>query len=160
MDVALRHDDVGREPAVDPRAERKPLRAEIGLAAPAEAARAAEVEVGLGGYAVAGRGRADPVANFCHFAGQLVAQDHRRLRRVLVVEDVQIGAADPRRAHGEQHLARARPRPRRLPQGDVALASRRFHDRLHRVHQRTSSSLQEAVPGVANVTANVAASAS
>ena len=53
VDVALGDDDVGREPAVDAGADRAPFRAEIGLPSPAEAAAPAEMEVGLGGHAIA-----------------------------------------------------------------------------------------------------------
>jgi len=99
VDVALGDDDVGRKSPVDARADRAPFRAEIGLPSPAEAATPAEMEVGFSGHPIANCYPGDPITDGHDLSGQLMAQNHRRLGGVLVVVDVQVGAADAGSAH-------------------------------------------------------------
>src|SRR3954471_21554545 len=106
--VALGNDDVWREPAIDAGSNRAPFRAEIGLPSPTEAARPAEMEVGLGRDAIARGYPGDLVAGGRDLPRQLMTQDHRRLGGVLVVVDVQVGTADTGGTNREEHLSRTR----------------------------------------------------
>jgi hypothetical protein len=73
----------------------------------------------------------DAVAEPGDATRELVPEDDGRPVRVLVVEDVDVGAADARGAHVEDDPARRRLRRRHVAQLDVALAARRLDDRFH-----------------------------
>ena len=96
-DVRDRQDDLLGERAVALDAEADRVRAEVPAAGPAVAAAAAD-DVALAADDVAGREVADVAADLEHLADELVADDERRLDRLLgpriPVGDVEVGAAD------------------------------------------------------------------
>src|SRR4051812_25216523 len=134
MEIALRNYHVRRKSAVHAGADRAPFRAEIRLTTPAKAALSTEVEVGLGRDPVAGREGRDPGAGRRYLPCQPMAEDDGRPGGVLVMIDVQVGAADTGCPHGQERLSRTGSRYRHLAQVDLTFPSCRLHDRLHGCH--------------------------
>ena len=128
VDIALRHQHVAGEAAINAGADGAALRAEVRLAGAAEAARAAQVEVGFGRDAVTRSHPGDTLADGCHVARKFVSQGDRRLSRVLIVKDVQIGAADTGSAHSHEDLTGTWLGLLDLAQANVALATRELGD--------------------------------
>jgi len=119
------------EAAVDVRAERPPLGAQVRPPRMAERTRAARREERLRHDA-----RPAPVAvhilpHVGNHAGDLVAHRHRRHRRVLAVVDVQVGAADPGAGHLDDDMPRQCARLGPLGERDVAGAERELREPDH-----------------------------
>ncbi len=116
--VARAGDHVRREAAVAARAvEARPVEAEVVVAGAAVAAGAAGA-AGVDDDARAGLESVDGGADLDDPADVLVAERVRPMPRSelhAVVDDLQVGAADPRRLHLQQDLVGARGRNRHLP---------------------------------------------
>ena len=135
--VDLGHCHEVGEDAVAVDAEDAGLRAEVALAGAAQDAGAAD-HVGLHRDQRAQRGAGDAVAVAHHDAAHLVAHDHRRRDDAIggpgvPVADVEVGAADRRRLHLQEHLAPPRPRRRHLTHLEAG-AGARLHYGAHLHH--------------------------
>jgi hypothetical protein len=105
VEIDHRDDQARREAAVDRGADRAPLGAEVGSVGAAPLALAAGRVVGLGDDMGADPVLVDSRAHRRHDRGHLVTHRHRRQAPELVVEDVEVGAADAGTDHLEQGLA-------------------------------------------------------
>ena len=127
MEVAVRRDDVIREPTVDLTADDAAVRTEIRSARQAVEA-SSTVEHRVDEDPIAG---ADPclVGAADHLAGHLVTHDDGVRRRHGPREDLQVGSADAAVRHPDEHLIGARLRPSHVGQGQIEWLSE--DDRPH-----------------------------
>jgi len=106
VEVALRHEHVACEAAVDVAADGLARGAQVASAGQAGITAIAGVEVGLGADSPP-----DPVfgagAGLDHAPRDLVAHDHRWGARELIVLDVEVGAADAGGVDLQEHLVRS-----------------------------------------------------
>ena len=141
MQVARRDEQARSEPAVDERADRAPLRAQVDATRRAPHAVAAGREVRLGHDARTAPPRIHSVPELGDDAGDLVPHRHRRPRRILAVLDVQVGAADPGGGDVEHdvtghHAAARRARRARRCRAPAPASSRRAQELLDLVCRR------------------------
>src|SRR5258705_4378157 len=88
--------------------------------------------VRLAHYAVSGRPIGDAVAESGDRGDELMAEHHRRVRRVPVGPDVKVGAADSGVPDGQQHPARLWNRLGHVADFQVADPGPGLDQRLHR----------------------------
>src|SRR5205085_256027 len=120
-----------RECAVDRRADRAAIGAEIGPPVAAPLALAARRVVGLGHDAGAEPALVDALAELRDHAAELVPHRDGREGPELVVEDVEVGSADAGARDRDHDLAGAGPRLRPLDEPDVSDAGRQLREPPH-----------------------------
>src|SRR5438067_1258570 len=103
MDIVLRHDEILRKAAVRPRADRPSLRAKVHPSLPTVAAGAACRGIRLAGDAITDPYPLDPGTDFSYLTTDFVAQYHGWEGAVLVVVNVEVGAADAGGFHRDLH---------------------------------------------------------
>ena len=132
-DVRRRHRDVLGEAAVAIDADDLRVRADVRVARAAEQAASVD-DVSFGGHAIAFAHVGHELPDLHDVAGELVADDDRRLdaslRPRVPIVDVHVGAAHAGAPHANQHFVVA---DRRLGNvlEDESRTGRRFHQRFH-----------------------------
>jgi len=131
VEVLERDLDARCEAPVHGRAERTPLRAQVPPPRPTPGACPAGGEVGLADDSGAVPCLVDALPERRHDAGDLVAQRDGRPRGKLVVDDVEVRAADPRRRDLEDDATGSRGGLGPLGERDVPGPRRELRDAQH-----------------------------